>query len=388
MRHRVMRTIAGLLGLMMLMTGTARADGAPGVTDDEILLGGVFALSGQFRFVTEFYERGVRAVIDATNEAGGVHGRKIKWVVEDDAYQPAKSLAAAKKLIERDEVFAIVGQVGTPGMAAILPYTEKMRTPVVTSGPMPPPTPKYAFNIMANFGDLTYHLAKHLIKTEGVTKLGYLYQNDDLGEMGRRGLEKALKELNVELAVDVGYERGANDLSTQVLKLRDGGAEAVIAMATAPAIATAMKHADTIGFETIWATHGAIGTNVVHKLLGDKVDGLMFASEMESQFADTPGMQAALEVVHRSFPEAEIDFNLLLGYATGKVAIAGLEAAGRDLTREKFVEAISSFDSLDADVLPLRYGVEKHNGAKGVKIYRWVDGKPTALTDWLPLEAK
>jgi ABC-type branched-subunit amino acid transport system substrate-binding protein len=261
-----------------------------------------------------------------------------------------------------------------------------MKTPVVTANPIPKPTPEHAFYIMASFSDLTYHLANYLITQRGVKKLGYLYQNDDLGEMGRIGLAKALKEHNVELAADVGYERGANDLSTQVLKLKDAEADAVIVMGTAPAIAAVMKYAATVGYDTTWATHGAIGADVVHKLLGDKVNGLVFASESDNQFADTPEMHQALVTIRKYFPDTQIDYNLLLGYATGRVAIEGLRTAGRDLTREKFIAAIENLTYFNTDVVPLSYSKEKHNGANGVKIYRWIDGKPAAQTDWLPLE--
>src|SRR5689334_1654029 len=129
--------------------GAGHAQSTPGITDKEILLGGVFALSGQFRLVTEPYERGLRAVFNATNDAGGIHGRKVRWIIEDDGYQPARALAGARKLVERDRVFAIVGQVGTPNIAAILPYSEPAKIPVVTINPLPAGTHKHAFNIMA-----------------------------------------------------------------------------------------------------------------------------------------------------------------------------------------------------------------------------------------------
>ena len=364
---------------------SAQAENAPGVTDKEILIGGVFALSGQFRLVTEPYEHGLRSVINETNERGGIHGRKIKWIVEDDGYQPARALAGAKKLVERDGVFAIVGQVGTPNVAAMLPYTEQAKVPLVTINPLPPPIKKYAFSIMASFSDLSYHLTKYLLTKGGVKKLGYLYQNDALGEVGRVGVNKALHELNAKLAADVGYERGATDLNAQVLKLRDAGVQAVVVIATAPAVATAVKLADTINFHPTWATLGVVGTDIVYKLLGKQTEGLMFASEEESQYAESPGIREALATVRKYYPKSIVDYNMLIGYANGVLAMKSLEVAGRDLTREKFVQAIESLHTFDSGVVRLSFSPTKHSGADAAKIYQWKGGKPVPLTDWLPI---
>jgi branched-chain amino acid transport system substrate-binding protein len=381
-------TSAAVLTAAILTLGPlvpAVAQPAPGVSDNEVLLGGVFAQSGQFRFVTEPYERGLRSAFNSINDSGGVNGRKVKWIVEDDGYQPSRSLAAAKKLTESNGVFAIVGQVGTPTIAAILPYTERVGVPVLTINPLPEPTPKYAFNVMAGFSELAYQLAKHLLSRPDVKRLGYLYQNDDLGEVGRIGLTKALKELNATLAADVGYERGASDLSTQVLRLRDAAVDAVVVMATAPAVATAIKQANVNDFHPIWATHGAVGTDIVYKLLGDQTEGLVFATETESQFAATPGVNTALSTVRKYFPEAAIDYNMLVGWANARLAVKALESAGRDLTREKLVHAVENLTNFDADVVTLSFSAKKHSGANAIKIFRWQGGRPVPQTDWIPV---
>jgi ABC-type branched-subunit amino acid transport system substrate-binding protein len=379
------RAVLAAAVLGMLGPVSAQAENAPGISDKEIVLGGVFALSGQFRLVTEPYERGLRAVFNATNDAGGIHGRKIRWILEDDAYQPARALAGARKLVERDHVFAIVGQVGTPNIAAILPYTEPAKVPVVTINPLPVGQHKSAFNIMASFSDLSYHLTKYLLTKGGVKKLGYLYQNDALGEVGRVGVNKALKELGAKLTADVGYERGATDLNTQVLKLRDAGVEAVVVIATAPAVATAVKQSNTIDFKPTWATLGVIGTDIVYKLLGKQTEGLMFASEVESQFAESPGIKSALATVRKYFPDSIVDYNMLIGYANGVLAVKALEMAGPNPTREKFVAAIESLSSFDSGVVKLSFSATKHGGADAAKIFQWKGGKPVALTDWLPI---
>jgi len=106
-------------GLMAALAVPAFAEDVPGVTDSEITLGGVFAVSGPVRLVTEPYEQAIRAYFNRVNKDGGIHGRQINWLVEDDAYQPARTLAGAKKLVERDGVFFLFGAMGTPTTLAV-----------------------------------------------------------------------------------------------------------------------------------------------------------------------------------------------------------------------------------------------------------------------------
>ena len=295
-----------LVGLLFGASG-AQAQAQPGVTDNEILLGGVYALSGPVRFVTEPYEQGMRTVTDEANEKGGIHGRKLKWILEDDAYQPARTLAGAKKLIERDQVFAIFGQLGTPTTLAIVPYVEQAKVPLFAADLPVDPAPKYAFGLQANYSDLIYPLTQFVIKTMPGKKLAYFYQNDDVGETGRVGLARALKESGRSLVADVGFERGTNEFETSVLKLRDAGADIVVAMGTAPSIATAMRQASALGFHPIWGIYAIGASAIMKKLLGPDIDGLVFASEEESQYSDSPGMREANELIAKHFPGASVD---------------------------------------------------------------------------------
>src|SRR5262245_30709391 len=106
-------SLIAMTGLLGALATPVWAQVVPGVSDKEITLGGVFALSGPVRLVTEPYQQAIRAYFNRVNAQGGVNGRQIKWLVEDDAYQPARTLAGAKKLIERDGAFLLFGFMGT-----------------------------------------------------------------------------------------------------------------------------------------------------------------------------------------------------------------------------------------------------------------------------------
>ncbi len=361
---------------MALGIGAASAQ-TPGVTDKEIRLGGVWALSGPVRFVTEPMEKAMKSYFKDVNARGGIHGRQIVWTVEDDAYQPARTLAGAKKLVERDQVFAIVGVVGAPTTAALLPYIAQAKVPVVSINGMPPQASRYGFGLQASYSDLMYHLTRYIVGKAQVKKVGYLFQNDDLGEFGRTGMERALKELGAEklLVASVGYERGATDYTAQVLRLRDAGAEAVIAMGTVGSVAAAIKQAGAIGYKPIWGTYAIGASATMQKLVGDQIEGLTFAMETEIDTAATPGLMKANALVAKDNPDLKLDYNAMLGYAVAELAVKALQAAGRDLTRDKFVSAAESLGKYQGDVMSVSITPDKHTGADSVRVYRWKDGK-------------
>jgi branched-chain amino acid transport system substrate-binding protein len=379
-----------LLGAFAVFQGGSAEAQAPGISDTEIKLGGVWALSGPVRFVTEPMEQAVNAIFNDVNARGGINGRKIKWNIEDDGYQPARTLAGAKKLVERDQVFAIVGQVGAPTAAAILPFATQSRVPLLIIGAVPEPPPKYVFGMQASYADLMYHLTRHMLVTAGVKKLGYLYQNDDLGEIGRQGMVRALTELKAEnlLVADIGYERGNNDFGTQVLRLKDSSAEAVISMGTVASTAMAIKQAAAAGYRPTWGTYAVGGTNAIQELAGNLTDGMMFTMETESSAAGNAGVTKASQLVQQYYPNAKIDYNMMLGYALADLAVRGLTTAGRDLTRDKFVQVLESLGRYQSDTMPTSISSSKHTGADAVRVFQWNAGRPTAVSDWLPISSK
>ncbi|MCO5089661.1 ABC transporter substrate-binding protein [Bosea sp. (in: a-proteobacteria)] len=376
---------AGLMGSAVL---PAYGQTASGITDKEIKLGGVFAVSGPVRLVTEPYEQAIRAYFNRVNEQGGINGRKINWLVEDDAYQPARTLAGAKKLVERDGVFLLFGAMGTPTTLAVAPYADQVKVPFFTVNASPEPPRKYTFGLMANYSDVMYYVARQLSKEMGFKKIGYLYQNDDLGEVGRIGIERAFKELGVSFAADVGYERGTTDFSTHVLKLRDAGVDAVISMGVAPSTATAVKQAAGANYTPTWATFSVGSSAPMLKLLGPAINGMVFGSEIETQFSDSEAAQDLAALMKQYFPQTALDWGAMVGYVHAKVIVAALKAAGASPTRESVLATLENTKNFEAGLMaPVSYGPNKRTGANGIRVYQWKGDKPVALTDWLPIGA-
>ena len=200
------------MAIICILPMGARAGETSGISDKEIVFGGILPLTGPQRLTSEPYEQGVRAFFRSVNEAGGIDGRKITWSVEDDAYTPSRTVAAAKKLVERDDVFMIFGQFGTATGYSIVPYLEQQHVPMLMFTAGPTKIAKYTFGGSATYVDDIKALVKYLIEKGGAKRIGLFYQNDDLGENGRLGAKEALKEAAMEPAAEVGFERTATEV--------------------------------------------------------------------------------------------------------------------------------------------------------------------------------
>lgn len=386
--HRVLYALALATSIAIGAPVAATAQEAPGIATDTIDLGGVFALSGPVYLVTEDYQKAIQAYFNKVNEEGGINGRKIEWQVEDDAYQPARTLAGAKKLVERDNVFMIFGQMGTSTTQAVAPYAEEKKVPFMTVNASPQPPFKYTFGLMAEYPDVMYSVTRYLIDELKVKKIGYLYQNDDLGKLGREGIQRALDESSMKLIEDVGFELGAKDFSTQVLRLRDSGAEAVIAMTIAPQTATAIKQADGIGFSPTWATFSVGGTRIMKELVGDKLEGLVFGTEIDSNTQDTPAAKELIGILEKYYPTVKFDWGSAIGYAHARVVVDALKAAGDKPTRESMMQAIQRPEGFDVGLMDNVNFNGKHSGASAIRVYRWQGGEAKPVTGWMPTQKK
>ena len=369
---------------LLAMPSIARAQGAPGIADDEILLGGVMPITGPVRLASLPYEQGIRTFFDLTNEKGGINGRKIAWTIEDDAYQPSRAVAGAKKLIERDEVFMIFGQHGTATGFSIAPYLDQVQVPMIMTTAGPDPLRKYTFGGLSSYSSLVHRLTEHMVKRPEFKKIGFLYQNDDVGAVSRIGLNKALKEAGVELSADVGFERGTQEFSTQILALRDAGVDTVIVMSTGPIFASCVKTGNGIGFTPTWATYSVASQSAVQELLGASIDGIYYASELDSPFSEEKAVVEFRDQLAKYQPEAKADWGSMLGYAHARLLVSILEGLGDDLTRDGVVQALEAAQAVEVGTMaPMGFSAENHNGAKSVRIFKYEGVKPAVQSDWL-----
>jgi len=214
-----------------------------GVTDSEIVIGMWLPLSGNASIYAPIVEV-KEAYFKMVNEQGGINGRKIRYIQEDDQYDPAKTVPLVKKMVEEDKVFAFLGGLGTPNGVAVLDYVTKAGVPHIApssgSGWSEPIQPGYhAWQL--NYKTEADILVKYGTDTQNLKKFAIFYQNDDFGKEGYNEAKARLQKSGAELVAEVPYNTSDTDYSAHALKMQQSGAEAVLTWAVRVALRVAHR---------------------------------------------------------------------------------------------------------------------------------------------------
>jgi ABC-type branched-subunit amino acid transport system substrate-binding protein len=360
-----------------------------GITDTEIVIGswgpqtGPAALWGAVG-------RGTDLLFKIVNEEGGIHGRKIKYVFRDDAYQPAKTKAVAKELVENIGVFAVVGGVGTaPGMAVrdyLMENGVVWVSPATGSSNWTNPLQKFLFALYPRYVDEAYLLTRYASETLKAQKIAFFYQNDDYGKEGLVGAEKYLKEKGITLATTVPVEVMDIDLSSHALKFKESGAEAIILWVLPKHAAIILGETAKLGYKPQWIASSALGDS---SLMFDITKGLWeevtFANWAELPDSDHPLMAKYREAQKKyAFQERWGPF-YYAGIAFAEPLVEGLKRAGRDLTSENLAKALESLRDWNDNIAgSISYTADDHQGSKSVFLAKCGPrGKPIRISEWL-----
>lgn len=376
-----------ILGVFIVTTG-AWAQAVRGVTDTEILVGqtgpqtGPAALWGAVARGTGLYFKGI-------NDEGGIHGRKIKYFLRDDSYSPAKTKAIGKEFVEQIGIFSTVGCVGVgPGMTVRDYYTENkvimvsMGCSGVTNWIQP--FQKYIFPIYPLYIDEGYALIRYFHENMKITKIAMFYQNDDYGKQGLEGVERYVKEKNLQLVASVSAEVTDRDLSSHVLKLKASGAEAVVMWAMPTHGALLLGESAKIGFKPQWGTSSTLSDGVA--MMG--VTKGLWAGMIHSNFGETPDSNHPLMVKYRAWhqkyePKERWSTFYIAGIVFAEPFVEGLKRTGKNLTPDTFVKAMETMKDWQGIGPPITFTPTDHQGGKHVFFGQvQPDGSIKRLSEW------
>ncbi len=378
-----------LLALASSLTMTpASAQKVRGVTDTEILIGQTGPQTGPAA-AWGAVARGSGLFFKGLNDEGGIHGRKIKYFLRDDSYQPAKTKAIGIELVEQVGVFGMVGCVGVgPGMSVRDYYTENKVLMVsfgcsgVTNWIQP--FNRYIFPIYPLYIDEAYALTRYFFEQLKITKVAVFYQNDDYGKQGLEGVERYEKEKGLKLATSVSAEVTDRDLSSHALKLKDSGAEAVIMWAMPTHGALLLAECAKIGFKPQWGTSSTLSDGA---LMLQITKGL-WAGMIHSFFGELPDSDHPLMVKYRAWhkkyePDERWGVFYWAGMAFAEPLAEGLKRAGKNVTPDTFIKAMETLRDWRGTGSPITFTPTDHQGAKYIYFVQvQPDGSLKKLTDW------
>ena len=319
---------------------------------------------------------------------GGIHGRKIKMIIEDHQYNPQKAVSMAKKLIDKDGVFALYQVIGTSPCEAISPILEDAGVPLIApatqSGALSSPARPMIFHTDTGYDKQVQVLVDHIMDESKDAKIGLIYQDDDYGENVLAGVEKAEKQHGISLQKE-SYQRGATDFSGQVANLKKGGATHVIIAGVVKEPIIAMKTAAAMGFAPKFL---GLSPTLDHRVAlgaGPAGEGYTVANFMPLWDSDGECPKLYREL-HKKLADQEKHkpgMYSFYGFATAHVLVQALEAAGEDLTRESFLKALNSLEYTGGCFPEFTWSETNHGSNGSVVLMRATGGKQIQFTDWI-----
>ena len=314
---------------------------------------------------------GIEAAFNEVNQQGGVHGRLLELISHDDTYEPELAIANTLHLIEKDRVFALIGEVGTP--------TSRSATPVAADADIPfvAPFTGAAFlrdpewtnivNLRASYAQETEEMVARMTTDLGIERIAIMYQDDSFGRTGYQGALAALRRRGME-PVSVGlYPRNTTAVKTGLLDLQRGNPEGVIIVGAYDPVAELISWARHTGFDPVFITISFVGSNALARELGPYGEGVYVTQVVPFPTDESISVVSSyLSALTAYSADAEPGFVSLEGYLAGRLAIAGLEMCGRDLDRACFLEGLLNTDSMTLADFPLSFGEEDNQGSDQV----------------------
>ena len=353
-----------------------------GVTDTEVLIGSNNDLSGIFAAFGGPATKAAQMVFDKVNAAGGVHGRQIRFVVEDHAYQMPKAIVGMNKLINGDRVFAMLLSLGTPMNIAAFKLQDAKGVPNVSplsaARQMNEPFSPLHYAGTASYYDQIRAGVKYLAENEGIKTVCSMYLPTDFGKEIQQGTTSAASDLGLTFAAETTHKPDDSDFVGALQKLNGAGCELVtMALGVRQAI-TVSGTAKKLGLTNMKLMNSSAGFHsVMAKVPGGITEGMYAAAGWADLLSrmDNPEVAAFFKEYTTATGEKLPGTGALLGHSAAVTMVKALEAAGHDLTPATFQKGMESLDFADAiSGNHVDYSATDHQGADEIIISVITDG--------------
>jgi len=373
---------------------SATAVGQPaerGVTPTEIVLATSMPMSGPAALWGTGVGGGVDAWLRHINDQGGIHGRRFRFLIRDDAYLPPRAVANVRELVERDGIFGLISSIGTANCFAIRDYMVETKTFWITpacgadiwAGMRE--RNKFLFVTYPGYVDEGIYLTRYGVESLKAKNIAVFYQNDLYGQQGLLGVKRGIAQVRgAKLVAQVSYEVTDAEVAAQALKLKESKADTLILYATPRHGALIVREIAKVGYQpTIMSTFTLLDP-VMFALAGEAWNNIYLAT-----YIPVPGMgdakvDATLATLVRINPAlARNPFNAAAGVSFVESFLEGIRRAGPSLTKDRVVAAMESLKNWDGEVIRgVTYTPESRQGINRLFMVKSERGQYTKLTDW------
>jgi branched-chain amino acid transport system substrate-binding protein len=373
----------------LAMPNIAPAQETPGVTANEIRIGSTNALSGPVSAYSVI-SRCLEAMFQRLNEQGGVGGRRIRFIVYDDGYQPPRTLEQTRRLVEQDRVAFLFNQLGTPTNSAIHRYVNQRRIPhlFLATGADKWANPKeYPWTIgwQPSYRVEAQIYAKYILEQKPDARIALLYQNDDFGKDYLHGVQDVLGQRFSSMVRTATNEATDPTIDSQIVQLQATGADVLICGVVPRFAAQAIRRVFDMGWRPMFfMTNVSISVGAVMQPAGpERGVGLITSDYRKDQsdpaWADDPGMNEWREFMQRYLPDADLtDNNYTYAYGVGTTMIHVLRQCGNDFSRQNVMRQATNIAPMDIPVLlpgiKVQSQPDNYNVIRQMQLQRW-DGR-------------
>ena len=346
-----------------------------GVTSTSIAFAQVAALEGPAAALGQGMRLGMQAAFEEANAAGGVHGRTITLDSMNDNYEPDRSVALVKSVVEGNNHLGLIGAVGTPTASATQPIATEANMPFVGpftgAGFLRDASLGNVFNVRATYFAETEAWIEYLVDQQGMKSIALLYQDDGFGRVGLAGVTAALERRGMTLVAEGTYTRNTTAVKKALLTIKKAKPDAVVMVGAYKPVAEFIKLSRRLKFNPTFVNISFVGSDALAQELGDAGEDVIISQVVpfpwDSSVPAVAQYQAALKAID---PDANPGFVTLEGYLTGRLALAALDAAGTDLTRESYLAALGDLQTLDFGGVTMTFGPDDNQGMDDVFLTR------------------
>jgi len=383
------------VGLSTLALHSAQAQTATqGISKNEILIGTILDISGPIAAFGKQSRNGMQLRLDEINEQGGINGRKLKLLIEDDAYDPRKAVLVTQKLVNQDKVFAVVGHTGTAHNNASMPIQFEKNVinflPITAAREMYEPFHRLKFSFAATYYDQMRGGLPELFKRKQYAKPCVIYQDDEFGLEVFRGAEWAMKSMGKEFAEKTTYKRGTTDFSSQVARMKAAGCDLVVMGTIIRETIGTIGEARKTGFSPDFFGSSAAYTDLIHKLGGKAMDGFYAMHTAEQPYPDSTDNKIRFwSAKYRTRFNEEPTVFSAYGYSIIDTFAVAARNAGANLNVDSFIKAMET-TKFPADMFgspPFNFKPDFRLGNDQSRMSQIQNGRWTKITDYLPVPA-
>ena len=349
------KMLGALLAASLAVTAGPACAQDVGLTRDQILIGGYGPITGPAAYIGLGSRDGTELAIKEINDAGGIHGRKLKLLFEDDGFSPSKALASVKKLVEQDKVFMMLGLSGSNPTVGTVEYSREARVPsyaVLASAPQyTHPFNRYLFRggatESARYGELN---AEYLIEFLQAKRIAMLSGTDENAKNEGDNTEKMLEKwYGVKLVMRAEFKVGDKDFTPQLLQAKQANPDIIITLAQVPEVSILLRQARELGIkQAIMGSPAAVENGVIAGAglnAEGYTGGWLSGQFLDSVHPDMVKFREAWAKLHPDAPKGRPNLFDVLGYSEMYVIAEAMKRAGPDLTREKLVDALETIEN-------------------------------------------